>query len=216
MSLQNRFSQADLGRIKKAVFDAESKISGEIVPVFVESSGRYTLANYRGGLTLAIVVFLSIVLIDRYQPQYAIEDPLMIMITVLLGGVIGSVGTNFITPLKRALVNQEMLDSSTRNRAERSFLEEEVFNTKDRTGILIFVSFFEREVIVMADRGISKVVEQKEWDALVRMIIDGIRRGQLVDGMEAAIKRSGEILFEKGFLRAEDDVNELSDDLRIE
>jgi len=216
MSLQSRFSSEDLARIKAAVFEAESKISGEIVPVFVESSGRYTIANYRGGLVAAISTFLTIIFLDRYAPQYAIYDPLMILVIFLGAGILGGLASHYIPSIRRLLANQHHLDAATRVRAERAFLEEEVFNTRERTGILIFVSFFEQEVIVMADKGISKVVEQKEWDALVRLIIDGIRRNKLADGLEAAIKRSGEILLEKGFLRAEDDINELGDDLRIQ
>lgn len=217
MSLQTRFSKDDLARIKTAVFDAESKISGEIVPVFVESSGRYTVANYRGGVITAVLMSLAIIFLDRYAPtEYGVYDPLNMIILILLSGLCGSVATHYFAPLKRLLLNQPMLDIATAARAERAFLEQEVFNTRERTGILIFVSFFEREVIVMADKGISKVVDQREWDALVRMIIEGIKKNKLVDGLESAIKRSGEILLEKGFLRAEDDINELGDDLRIE
>jgi len=217
MSLQSRFSSEDLARIKAAVFEAESKISGEIVPVFVESSGRYTIANYRGGLIAAISTFLTIIFLDRYAPiEYGVHDPLTILVIFLTGGIIGGFICHYIAPIKRMLASQTHLDAATRVRAERAFLEQEVFNTRERTGILIFVSFFEHEVLVMADKGISKVVDQKEWDALVRLIIDGIRRGKLVEGLEAAIKRSGEILLEKGFLRSEDDINELGDELRIE
>ncbi len=216
MSLNNRFSKDDLARIKAAVFDAESKISGEIVPVFVESSGSYTIANYRGALIASIGTFLTIIFLDRYVPQFAVYDPLIILIITLLAGIGGGLAANYLIPVKRMLVNQVHLDQATRNRAERAFLEQEVFNTKDRTGILIFVSFFEREVLVMADKGISKVVDQREWDSLVRMIIVGIQHNDLVGGLESAIKRSGEILLEKGFLRAEDDINELGDDLRLE
>ena len=68
----------------------------------------------------------------------------------------------------------------------------------------------------MADRGISKVVDQKEWDKIVRAIIEAIGKGKIIDGMEAAIRRCGEILLEKGFDITPDDVNELRDDLRIE
>jgi putative membrane protein len=216
MSLKSRFSPEELARIKAAVFEAEGKISGEIVPVFVESSGQYVIANYRGGLIAAVSTFLTIIFLDRYAPQFAIYDPLIILIVFLTAGILGALASNYINPLKRLLVTQQQLDAHTRIRAERAFLEEEVFNTRERTGILIFVSFFEKEIMVMADKGISKVVEQREWDALVRLIIDGISRNKLVDGLEAAIKRSGEILLEKGFVRAEDDINELGDDLRIE
>lgn len=216
MSIQRRFSKADLDRIKTAVHQAESKISGEIVPVFVEKSGQYSLASYRGFLAFAGLCFLVIIVFDRYIPSLAIYDPLFIFLTVTLFGLLGSLAAHFIHPIKRFLVSQRLLDQATRRRAENAFLEEEIFNTRHRTGIMIFVSFFEREVIVMADRGISKVVDQKEWDKMVRSITENIRMGKVTDGIEAAILRCGEILFEKGFLKTVDDVNELRDDLRIE
>jgi putative membrane protein len=80
---------------------------------------------------------------------------------------------------------------------------------------MIFISFFEHEVIVMADRGISKVVEQKQWDKIVADLIMHIRNGKIVEGLEEGIKQCGEILLEKGFAKTQDDVNELRDDLRV-
>lgn len=215
-SLQQRFSASDLERIKTAVFDAESKISGEIVPVFVEKSGHYSVANFRAGLVTSCVCFLLIILFDRYFPENAVYDPLIIFIYVLLAGVLGALAAHFIPAIKKLVLSQVHLDEATRKRAETAFLQEEIFNTRQRTGILIFISFFEHEVIVMADRGISKVVDQKEWDNVVRIMIENIRSGKLVEGIEAAIKRCGEILLAKGFVKTEDDVNELGDDLRVE
>jgi putative membrane protein len=216
MSIQRRFTSEELDRIKAAVHKAEEKISGEIVPVFVERSGFYTIANYRGGILLAGITFLCIIVFDRYVPTLAIVDPMFIFFVVLLAGIVGGILTHTLPFMKRRLVSREHLDQATRKRAEAAFLEEEVFNTRQRTGILIFISFFEREVMVLADRGISKVVEQKEWDAMVQHIIEKIRMGQITEGIEDAIHRCGEILFEKGFLKSADDINELRDDLRTD
>jgi len=216
MSIHKRFSNQDLERIKAAVKEGESKISGEIVPVFVERSGFYTIANYRAALIVGSLFFFVIIVIDRYVSSLAVYDLLFIFLTVALGCILGAAVPHFIHPAKRLFISQKHMDEATKKKAENAFLHEEVFNTRHRTGIMIFVSFFEREVIVMADRGISKVVEQKEWDKMVRSIVENVRRGKVVEGIEAAIKRCGEILFEKGFLQTPDDVNELRDDLRIE
>jgi len=216
MSIQKRFTPQELERIKAAVKSAESKISGEVVPVFVEKSGYYSIANYRGAMSFAVLTFLVIIVLDRYFPSVAVYDPMLIFTVVLIGGLAGAVLTHYILPLKRWMLNQSHLDQATKRRAENAFLEEEVFNTSQRTGIMIFVSFFEREVIVMADKGINKVVEQKEWDKMVRVIIESVRKGKIVDGLEAAIKQCGDLLLEKGFVISPDDVNELSDDLRFE
>jgi len=216
MTIQERFSPAELERIKSAVKTAESKISGEIVPVFVEKSSHYTIANYRAALIGAAAVFFLIVIFDRYVPSLAVYDPVLIFVLVMLGGFIGAIISHFVNPVKRLMLSQSYMDLATRKRAQSAFLEEEVFNTRQRTGIMIFISFFEHEVIVMADKGISKVVEQKEWDAIVRKIIENVKKGKITDGIEAAILRCGEILLEKGFVVTPDDVNELKDDLRME
>jgi putative membrane protein len=216
MTIQQRFSAEELERIKAAVRDAESKISGEIVPVFVERSGHYSIASYRAALVAAATVFLLIILFDRYVPSLAVYDPMIIFILVAMGGMIGALLAHYSDPVKKLVLSQVHLDQATRKRAETAFLEEEVFNTRQRTGIMIFISFFEHEVIVMADKGISAVVEQKVWDSLVRGLIEHIKNGKITDGIVAAIKRSGDILLEKGFVITPDDVNELRDDLRLE
>ncbi|MEY3405636.1 MAG: hypothetical protein RL161_1066 [Bacteroidota bacterium] len=215
MSDNQRFSDNELNRIREAVNQAEKNISGEIVPVFVERSGHYTVANYRGVVIGSLLFFVLIILFDRFFPQWAVYDPLLIMLIVSLGGILGAVLPQFLPWLKRTLITRDQLEHTTKQRAETAFLQEEVFNTRHRTGIMLFVSFFEHEVIVMADRGISKVVEQKEWDNLVAIITKGISSGDVVGGMEAAIRRCGEILTEQGFTKTHDDINELPDDLRV-
>ena len=70
-------------------------------------------------------------------------------------------------------------------------------------------------MIVMADSGINKVVDQSQWDNIVQEIIKDIRDGKLVEALENGIKKCGDILLEKGFRKTGDDVNELRDDLRI-
>jgi putative membrane protein len=220
MSVKKQFTDSDLQRIKQAVKDAEDKISGEIVPVIVDRSGVYSVANYKSSLMLAAFAFVVMIVLDRYVITDAANtlfyDPVFIFITVVIGGLIGALLPNLLPSLKRILVSQAQLDIATRQRAETSFLQEEVFNTRHRTGIMIFISFFEHEVIVMSDRGISKVVDQKQWDKIVFDLIGNIRNGKMVDGIEGAIKRCGEILLEKGFHKTDDDVNELRDDLRID
>jgi putative membrane protein len=220
MKLRQKFNDGDFARIKNAVKTAEDKISGEIVPVIVESSGSYSVANFKSALVFSLTGFLAMIILDRYVIDDASHtlyyDPMFIFSVVLLSGALGFLVPNFSSKVKRFLLSQNEMDDCTRQRAENAFLEEEVFNTRHRTGIMLFISFFEHEVIIMADRGISKVVEQKEWDKMVAELISHIRGGKIVDGVEAGIHRCGEILLEKGFIKTEDDINELRDDLRID
>ena len=216
MTIRQKFSDADLERIKASVRHAESQISGEIVPVVVGQSGYYSIANYKSGLIISSLTFLLIIIFDRYLPALAIYNPLLIFLTVMAAGIVGALLPIFILPWRRLLVAQAHLDHATRQRAENAFLQEEVFNTRHRTGIMIFISFFEHEVIIMADRGISKVVDQKVWDKLVDDLTNDIRIGKVVEGLEKSMQKCGEILLENGCNKTTDDVNELRDDLRID
>ncbi len=81
---------------------------------------------------------------------------------------------------------------------------------------MIFISFFEHEVVVLADKGINDVVDQSKWDEIVNGLVEAIRDDKIVDGLEQAITRCGAVLLEKGFLKTADDVNELRDDLRLQ
>lgn len=219
MNIKKKFSDADLDRISQAVKGAEDKISGEIVPVIVERSSTYTIAVYKAAIIAAALTFLGIVVLDRYVLEEAshtlLYDPLFIFLFVVLGGCVGAVITNFSDSIKRLLVAQKYQDLVTRQAAENAFLEEEIFNTRQRTGIMIFISFFEHEVIVMADTGINKVVDQQQWDILVSEIIGKIKNGNLVEAIVHGIERCGSLLLEKGFKKTDDDINELHDDLRV-
>jgi len=219
MNLKQTLKEEDLERIKAAVKNAEEKISGEIVPVLVERSGDYLIALYKGSLIGAALTFITMVILDRFVINDAVNtlfyDPVFILLIVILGGVLGAVVPYFSDPVKRLLVARRYQDLVTRQCAENAFLEEEVFNTRQRTGVMIFISFFEHEVIVMADKGISKIVDQKQWDNIVQDLIKDIRNGRVVEALENGIKQFGDILLEKGFRKTIDDVNELRDDLRV-
>ena len=220
MKIREMFSEPDLQRIKDAVAKAEGNISGEIVPVMVERSGRHVSAHYKSAIICAMLAFVAMIVLDRYVFSSASNalfyDPVFIFMVVTIAGLIGGVIPRFSEPLKRLLAGRANLDTASRQRAENAFLEEEVFNTRQRTGIMIFISFFEHEVIVMADKGISSVVDKSRWDEIVADLISHIKQEKVVDGIEKAVARCGAILLEKGFKKSEDDTNELRDDLRLQ
>jgi putative membrane protein len=84
--------------------------------------------------------------------------------------------------------------------------------TKDRTGIMIYISLLERKVEVLADAGINEQVDADYWDKLVATLLIQISEGKIVDGLVHAISECGKSL-EKSFPIQSDDLNEITDDL---
>jgi putative membrane protein len=71
------------------------------------------------------------------------------------------------------------------------FLSRGIARTKDRCGILIFVSLAERYARVVADEGIAAKVPQGRWQAAVDALIPHTRDGRIADGFIAAIELCG-------------------------
>ena len=115
--------------------------------------------------------------------------------------------------LRRLLVPDDLLATRVRQRAAQAFLDEGVVRTRDRTGILIFVSLFERHVVVRADRGLDGLVTPGEWEEIVTGIAAGMRRGQPGPALAEGIRRCASLA--RRLPPRPDDRDELSGQLRL-
>jgi putative membrane protein len=117
---------------------------------------------------------------------------------------------------KRWIVSKDRQAQRVNQRALQAFLNEKVFETEERVGILIFVSRLEHMVLVIGDEGISKKVNQTDWQHVVDEVIIGVKNNQIGGGLVKAIGLCQALLLKHGFVRKSTDTNELHDGLRIE
>ena len=120
----------------------------------------------------------------------------------------------FLPLALRLAISPETFHYRVFQKTQQSFLEEEVFNTSDRIGILIFISELERKVVILADKGINEKVTPEAWSDVVALIIKGIKEKQKGDGIANAINECETILLKNGFTNRIKEANELSDELR--
>jgi putative membrane protein len=116
-----------------------------------------------------------------------------------------------IPALRRFCAGKDLMEQRVAMRAFEAFVTEEVFNTRDRTGVLIFVSLLEHEVLVIGDSGVNARVRENDWNDIVRRIVKGLRSHSATHGLTEAIRMTGDLLVERGFQRRSDDRNELDD-----
>jgi putative membrane protein len=208
------FTTGDVDRIKAAVREAEGQTSGEIVPYVVARSDDYEEAEWRGGFLLATIALAGTAVYDFYTARWLLFGPAEVALAGLLAGIAGLLLVKWFHPLKRLLAGRPLLRYRVQLRAAEAFIAEEVFATRHRTGILLFISILEHEVLVVGDAGINSKVEKFEWEGVVRRIVAGIRKGKPADGLVDAIRECGELLRRAGVDRRPDDTNELDDRLR--
>jgi putative membrane protein len=215
METDRFFSPADLETIRTAVQEAEARTSGEIVPYVVERSDEYSTAAWKGAALGALLGPAVALALHRWTDVWGWPLEIWIVLPALLGGAAGYL-LALLPPVRRWMVGEPLLDARARRRAAAAFLEAEVFGTRERTGILLFVSLFERRVVLLADSGIHQKVEEKAWEEITQRLARGIREGRPGPAMVEAIRACGELLERHGVERRTDDRDELSNDLRRE
>jgi putative membrane protein len=209
------FSESDLARIKMAVENAEGKTSGEVVPYVVEMSDAYEVAEWRAGMLCSVLALGIFAAVRRWTEVWLPLDFVEMAVTAMLASAAGVLLTHFVPSLQRLFAGTHLMEIRIQQRAAQAFIAEEVFATRDRSGILIFLSLLERRVLVLGDSGINAKVNQSDWDGVVNTIVSGIKRGTPADGLIAAIEECGRLLERHGVARRSDDKDELSDDLRM-
>jgi len=209
------FTQSDRDRITAAVKDAEGKTSGEIVPFVVHQADPYEEAEWRCGALLAVAVFAVIVVFHRFTDVWFPLDIAEITLATLVAGAAGVLAVKFIPPVKRFFAGPALIGRRVSQRAAEAFVAEEVFDTRERTGILIFVAILEHRVLVVGDSGINAKVRPDEWHDVVQRILGGIRAGKPAEGLIEGIRQCGVLLERRGVERRSDDRDELPDALRM-
>jgi putative membrane protein len=209
MNAEKLFNADEKERIQRAVTAAEQNTSGEIVPMVVNSSSRYTEIEM-AGLALGLVIGTLSAFIF-HDPWEAIHSNLLWP----LGGALLGFLLCRIPPVKRFLIPRDRIERAVDLRALAAFSSQGLHHTRDHTGILILVSLLEHRVEVLADRGINEKVSPGTWEEIVQIVTTGLKSGSACDGFCKAIARCGEILAQH-FPRLADDRDELANKLVTE
>jgi putative membrane protein len=203
-------SENEKARIVESVKKAEKTTTGEIVPMIVSSSGEYPLSCVIGALAVSIP--LSMVGAYFAGPLFhmgmrdmwvflGLETALFIVSYLLVKNVLW---------LRRIFTSRSEVEEEVRRSAIANFYLNGLYRTRDETGVLIFISIFERTVWVLGDRGINEKVGTEAWNELVSIITEGIRNRKQSDAICRAVERAGEIL-SAHFPIKPDDTDELPD-----
>lgn len=217
-----KLSDSDLNEIKEAVKAAENKTTGEIALALTAESEHYSFWELLASTYLAAIVFIALlpfapdisalygkILWDQSQ----LFLPVFYGISTLATIVLGFFAAN-IPFIDRIIIPRSIRKKAVTDRAFRHFAQSGVYDTKEHSGILIFVSYLERQVRIIADSGISKKIPQDLWNIIADDLAEGIKNGKTKEGFIAAVEKCGELLAEN-FPAEGENPNELQDGLVI-
>ncbi len=83
---------------------------------------------------------------------------------------------------------------SSRARASEIFAELGVWDTAGNSGVLLYINWADRDIEIVADRGISAQVTQEQWETICRCIEQAFREHRFEAGMIEGIRQITNLL----------------------
>jgi putative membrane protein len=191
---KHQFNGEQRQRVNEAVTRAESQTAAEIVPVVAGASGRYDRAEDIFGLWLALLgvalvfVFVSV---DHEPGSWAgrtAMEKLGVMLGVAVAAfVLGAVVAGRAWSIRRLFTPKKQMRDETAARARQVFYDASLSHTAGGTGVLIFVSLYERRAVILADRTILEKLGQPALDEACAALVKSLAAGDTTAALVAAI-----------------------------
>ena len=181
-----QFSKEDHEAVSAAIQQAEKRTSGQIVCVLAHASSDYAHIPILWATALALIAPWPLINLTPWSVQriFLIQLAVFIVAALILS----------LTPLRLALVPRSVRRARAHRAALEQFVVRRIAATKNRSGILIFVSLAEHYARIIADDGIAQKVQASEWQAAIDALSSNMRDGRIAQGFTAAIERCGTVL----------------------
>jgi putative membrane protein len=196
-------SPADSERIRAAVAAVEARSSAEFVVVVTPASDGYALFPL---VWAALAAFIAGGLLAFLVPAWGARSIFAVEAAIFVAGALVLEWPG----LRRYLVPGRVKRAHAGQLARLQFTARVEGRTEARTGLLLFVSLAERHVEIIADAGIHARAGAAGWQSVIADFRAAVARGQLVDGLVAAIAACGALL-ERHAPRTAADRDELPD-----
>jgi putative membrane protein len=206
--MKAKFDKSASNAIAQVVADIEKQTNAEVVVIVRGRSGTYRHADYLFGAIVALLGVILILFLPWEFHTYWI--PFDVAALFVAGAWVASRG-DFI---RRLLTTKAFQTKAARAGAAAAFYEAGIANTSAENGLLVYLSLLERQVEIIADRGILTSVPPLEWNHAVHKMKESAQRptpATLIEGLESLGKLLAEHLPATG-----ENPNELADGPSIE
>jgi putative membrane protein len=204
VSLRSFLTPAAKERMGKAVEIVEAVSAAEVVACVRPRSDPWAMANSMVGAAFSAVTLLFML----YSPW--VFELYWIALGVPLAYFSGYLLSRSAAPLRNFVTRHGDLEARVSEAAKSQFYDLGISGTRDRSGILVYVSVEEGLCRVLCDLGVQQSMTESEWKALAGAVEGATAAADPVEAMAKAIECLAEPL-STALPRREDDVNELED-----
>ncbi|NPU84436.1 MAG: hypothetical protein HPY65_08090 [Syntrophaceae bacterium] len=180
----------DLTHLDPRIAEAEKRTGAQIVLAVVERCDSYPELPWKAFALGSAVAGLAVSAGAMLQPGwYSGSEVMLSLALTLAAGVACALLCVCLPAFARLFLDTHRASDEVRQSASDLFLSREIFATRRRTGILLLVSLFERQVVILPDTGTGRRLSRDDLQAVIARMTASLKGGQvsraLEDGLDA-------------------------------
>lgn len=181
-------TDADRTLLDKRIAETEKQTRAQIVLASVMRSDSYVEIPWKAFGLGASIASLVTLFLDLFILGWLTETLILFSVAAILAaGALFALLTVLFPPFARLFLSNQRKESETMQYAESLFLANELFSTEDRRGILLLVSQFERQVVILPDTGVRDLLSSEVLEEVISIMTRHLRRNELREAMERGL-----------------------------
>lgn len=193
--MKKNLSQSDKDHLNQLVAEAEKCTNTQIVLAVVKRSDSYAELPWKAFAIGTSVAGLLLFVLHAAIPSWYSPTCVLIALAVTLAtGISLALLTIFVPSFATLFLTSHRAETEVKQHAESVFVSHEVFVTRKRTGILLFVSLFERKVFILPDKGICSLLGHNETGKIMKPMLALLRQHELRKAFEEGLNELTGIL----------------------
>jgi len=158
------------------------------VVAMVRRCDNYAEIPWKAFAIGASVAGLAVVTTDLVMKDWIADIRLLLSVTAVLAtGTLLAMLTLIFKGFARLFLPKSRRETETRQYAESLFLSRELFTTEGRKGILLLVSQFERQVVILPDTGVRKWLSADVMEKIISGMTPHLRQNKVRNAMETGL-----------------------------
>lgn len=176
--------------LDQRIAEAEKRTGAQIVLAVIERSDSYIELPWKAFALGASIAGLLVSLCSLLRPEWVTPATVLTTIVVVLaGGGAAALVCGFVPQFARLFLHAQRAEVEVREHAKSLFLSHELFATQKRTGILLLVSLFERQVVLLPDTGLCKCLSPDAMQRIIERMRPSLATGRTADALEVGLQQ---------------------------
>jgi putative membrane protein len=205
-------SKAKTDAITARAVELEARIGVQVIAAIAAKADAHVELPWKAFALGTVLAGLAMVVADAVRPQWFTANATLVnTVSILSAGGASALLAVFVPAYARLFLRPARRDAEVRRYAEALFLRHELFKTRERNGVLILVSCFERKVEILADTGLHRSVSEAEWRPVIGRMTPLLRERRFAEALLEGLAATEELLAAKGLKARAGAENELPD-----